>query len=157
LAAHLVSLVFGVALIIPVFLIAHMMYGERVANISALFIALHPLLIKLSGSVFNENVYLFLLMMSLYWGLRCLEFQCIKDYVLLSLCLGLAYLTRPEAFAYPAFFVIAVWIVALFSGTIGWRPAIASVLILGVFLIVVTCPHLSRTRSYDSFRFRVCG
>jgi 4-amino-4-deoxy-L-arabinose transferase-like glycosyltransferase len=136
LAARLVSLAFGVGLILPVFLIARIMYGKTVAHIGALFVALHPLFIKLSGSVFNENVYLFFLMMSLYWGIKCLEFQRIKEYVLLSLFLGLAYLTRPEAFAYPAFFVGAIWIVAALTGRRGWRPAIGSVLIIGVFLIV---------------------
>ena len=53
-AAHLVSLSFGIALVIPVFLKVSMIYGRCVSHISALFIAFHPLFVKLSGSVFNE-------------------------------------------------------------------------------------------------------
>jgi len=136
LAAHLVSLVFGVVLIIPIFLIARTMYGERVAQISALIIALNPLFIKLSGSVFNENVYLFFLLLSIYLGLRCLESPSKTTYALLGLCLGFAYLTRPEAFIYPVCFVIMVCITGVWNRKIAWQSAMASLLIVGVFVIV---------------------
>ena len=107
LAAHLICLVFGVALIIPVFFIALRMYDIRVAYLSAALVAFHPLLIALSGSIFNENVYITLLLASVYFGMRSLESRRNRDYVLLGLCLSLAYLSRPEAFAYLWFFVLA--------------------------------------------------
>ncbi len=136
LAAHLISLALGVALVVPVYLIGQMMYGKRVAGIAALIVAIHPFLIKLSASIYNEDVYLFLLMLGIYWGLRCLESGRIRDCVFLSLCFGLAYLARPEALAYSFFFALAVWLIACFTGRAGWRPAAGSGVIVGVSLLI---------------------
>jgi len=142
LAAHLVSLFFGTALIIPVFFIALRMYGTRVAYLSAGLVAFHPLLIALSGSIYNENVYLPLLLAGVYFGMRALELRKNRDYVLLALFLGLAYLTRPEAFAYPIFFVLTVW-ASVILARLPVRKAVAgSALIVGTFLVVAS-PYVS--------------
>jgi len=138
LAAHVVSIIFGTALIIPVFLIAQRMYGMRVAYLSAGLVAFHPLLIALSGSIYNENVYLPLLLTGVYFGMRALEFRKIRDYVLLSLFFGLAYLTRPEAFAYPVFFALAVWASVFVVRLPARKALVGSVLILGTFLLVAS-------------------
>jgi 4-amino-4-deoxy-L-arabinose transferase-like glycosyltransferase len=136
LAGQLVSLISGTALIFPVFLIALRMYGTRVAHISATLIALHPVLIALAGSIYNENVYLPLLLTAVYFGMEALEHRRSLDFVLLGLFLGLAYLTRPEAFAYPAFFAFATWCGVLVAD-IPWRRALlGSALILASFAIV---------------------
>ena len=85
------------------------MYGIRVAYLSAILAAIHPLLIALSGSIYNENLYLPLLLGGIYFGMRALEFNKLSDYLLLSICLSFAHLTRPEAFAYSFFFALIVW------------------------------------------------
>jgi hypothetical protein len=138
LAAHLISIVFGTALIIPVFFIALRMYGVRVAYLSAALVAFHPLLIALSGSIYNENVYIPLLLAGVYFGMRALESHKNRDYVLLSLSLSLAYLSRPEAFAYPLFFALAVWISVIVARVCVRQAASGSALILGTFLLVAS-------------------
>jgi hypothetical protein len=60
--AHVISLAFGVLLIVPIFLIASLMYGKRAACISAILTALYPVFIKLAGSTFNEAPYVTLFM-----------------------------------------------------------------------------------------------
>lgn len=136
LAAHLVCVVFGTALIIPVFFLALRIYGVRVAYLSATLIALHPLLIALSGSIYNENVYLPLLLAGVLFGIRALELCKVRDYVLVGLLLALAYLSRPEAFAYPAFFAFAVWASVILARVPVRRALLGSALILGTFLLV---------------------
>jgi len=138
LAAHLIALAFGTALIFPVFFIARRIYGNRVAYVSALLVAFHPLLIALSASIYNENVYLPLLLAGVYFGMQALEFGRNRDYILLSLCLSFAYLTRPEAFAYPAFFVAASWVGVLLRRISVRRAATASGLTLGVFILIAS-------------------
>ncbi len=138
LAAHLIALAFGTALIFPVFFIARLMYDSRVAYMSAVLVAFHPLLIALSASIYNENVYLPLLLSGVYFGMRALEFGRNKDYVLLSICLALAYLTRPEAFAYPVFFSFATWIGVLLRRISVRRAATASALIIGIFMLIAS-------------------
>ena len=137
-AAHLVGLVFGTLLIIPIFLIARRMYGLHVAFLSAVLAASHPLLIALCGSIYNENLYLPLLYGGIFFALRALELDTTRDYVLLSLCLSFAYLTRPEAFAYPPFFAVLVWGNILLRRISVGRAVQRSVLILGIFLLVAS-------------------
>jgi 4-amino-4-deoxy-L-arabinose transferase-like glycosyltransferase len=138
LAAHLISIVFGTALIIPVFFIALRMYGVRVAYLSAALVAFHPLLIALSGSIYNENVYIPLLLAGVYFGMRALESHKNRDYVLLSLCLSLAYLSRPEAFAYPLLFALALWVSVIVSRLPVRQAALGAALILVTFLLVAS-------------------
>ncbi len=138
LAAHLICLVFGAALIIPVFFIALHMYGVRVAYLSAVLVGFHPFLIALSGSIYNEDVYITLLVAGVYFGMRALESRRIRDYVLLSLCLSFAYLSRPEAIAYLWFFILAVWISVIVARTHVRRAALGSALIIGTFLLVAS-------------------
>ena len=117
------------------------MYGIRVAYLSAALVAFHPLLIALSGSIYNEDVYITLLLASIFFGMRSLESRRNKDYVLLGLCLSLAYLSCPEAFAYVWFFVLAAWISVLVARTPIRRAAVGSALIVGTFLLVAS-PYL---------------
>jgi hypothetical protein len=138
LAAHLVALCCGVGLIVPIFYIARRMYGVHVAYLSATLAAIHPLLIALSGSIYNENVYLPLLLGGIYFGMRALEFNKLVDYLLLSLCLSFAYLTRPEAFAYPFFFTLLVWANVLLRRTSVRKALRASLLIIGSFLVLAS-------------------
>jgi Gpi18-like mannosyltransferase len=43
-----------------------------------------------------------------YWGLRCLALKRIRESLLSGACFGLAYLTRPEAIAFPVMFIAVI-------------------------------------------------
>jgi 4-amino-4-deoxy-L-arabinose transferase-like glycosyltransferase len=135
-AAHLVSLFFGTLLIVPVFSITLRVYGLRAANLSAILVALHPLLIARSGSIYTEAVYPTLLMAALYWGIKSLELNHPRQYFLCGAFFGLAYLTRPEAFAYPVFFAFALFVLALLTRRSASTAFIAPSLVLAGFALV---------------------
>jgi 4-amino-4-deoxy-L-arabinose transferase-like glycosyltransferase len=116
-AARLVSLTVGSCLVIPVFFIALGMYGRRVAYISASLIAFHPLLIALSGSVYSEVVFLTVLMAGVYWAEESLRFKNARSGILCGVCLGLAYLTRPEGIALPVLVSASIIVAALLQKT----------------------------------------
>ena len=140
-AAHLVALVSGTALIGIVFLIARNVYGRRIAYICALLTSVHPLLVALSGSIYNESLYVTLLMAVVYWGLRALDLQRRRYCLLLGVCIGLAYLTRVEAFAYVLFFVPALVIAGLLRRAV--RPAVVGSLILVASFFTVASPYVA--------------
>jgi len=135
LAAHIITLIFGTALIVPVFFIARRMYGDHVALLGAALVAFHPLFIALSGSIYNENVYIPLLLAGVYFGMSSLESRRNRDFVFLSVCLSLAYLCRPEAFAYPVFFVAALWAGAVLGRVSRREAGRGSAVILVTFLL----------------------
>jgi 4-amino-4-deoxy-L-arabinose transferase-like glycosyltransferase len=137
-AAHLVSLFFGTFLIVPVFFVTLRVYGLRAAYLSAILVAIHPLLIARSASIYTEAVYPTFLMAALYWGIRSLELRSAKYYFLCGAFFGLAYLTRPEAFAYPAFFAFALFVMALLTRRGAAMALVASGLVLAGFLLVAS-------------------
>ena len=137
-AAHMVSLVFGTLLILPIFAITFRVYGLRAANLSAILVALHPLLIARSGSIYTEAVYPTLLMAALYWGIRSLELHSAWHYFLCGAFFGFAYLTRPEAFAYPAFFAFALFVMTILTKRNALTTIIAPALVLAGFVLVAS-------------------
>ena len=158
LAARLVSLTIGTCLVLPVFFIALRMYGRRVAFISASMIAFHPLLIALSGSVYSEVVFLTVLMGGVYWGTESLRLEKatkVRNSILCGMCLGLAYLTRPEGIALPVLVCVAIILVALFEQKGPKTAAVACLLVLTSFAVVAT-PYVAFL-SYHTGRFRVEG
>lgn len=142
LAAHLISLLFGTALIIPVCFVARKMYGPRVAAIAGLFVAFHPVLVKLSASVYNENLYFPLLISGVYFTMESFESAANRNRILAGLCFGLAYLTRPEAFAYPILLTGALWLYAASRGERRPRRYLSAAIPLAMFPLIAA-PYIS--------------
>ncbi|MCI0718394.1 MAG: glycosyltransferase family 39 protein [Acidobacteria bacterium] len=100
-AGRCVVLIFGTLLVLPVYLVCLHIHGRRTALIAGFMVALHPLLIGYSGAVYNEAIFLTVLLVGIYWGLRCLELESSKHGLFAGMCFGLAYLSRVEALIYP--------------------------------------------------------
>jgi 4-amino-4-deoxy-L-arabinose transferase-like glycosyltransferase len=135
-AAHTVVLASGTAMVLLLFVVSRYMYGYRAGLRTSLLAAIHPLLIFLSASIYSEGLYLVLWVAAIYAGILALDKFRLKDFLLTGLLFGAAYLTRPEAFAYPFFFAMAVWIVAFFRKRSYSRAFLGSVAILGAYALV---------------------
>ncbi len=139
-AAHGVPLFAGVALVLAVFGLARLHYGPRVGFIAAMVAAGHPLLIALSGAAISESVYLPLMVGGAYFGLRCLDADRRAAAVSCGVCFGLAYLTRPEALAYPFVIVAAVMLVGHAHGI---RKAVVTALLVLVPVVALAAPYVA--------------
>lgn len=106
-AGGLVSLIAGVSLVAGVFWMAREMYGTRVGLIASFAAAFHPALIELSDAVYSESIALPLVIVGVTSGLVYLNARERRFGVVCGLCFGLAYLTRPEALAFPALIAAA--------------------------------------------------
>jgi 4-amino-4-deoxy-L-arabinose transferase-like glycosyltransferase len=124
-------------LVLPVFFIALLMYGKRTAYISAILIAFQPVLVKLGGSTYNEAIYLTFFMTGIWSGLRALELNDKKFHLVTGTSFGLAALARPEAFAYPLFFVISIYAVAVFQKKPFAQANLAAAFIMGSFGLLI--------------------
>lgn len=140
LAGRAVSLVAGMNLGWGVFLVSRRVYGRRVALIGALIVALHPVLIALSMAVYSEGPYIALAVFGVYWVLRAAEDRRMASGAMAGILLGLAYLTRPEAFVLAGGLLLPV--VAL--GLLGreWGRATAPAVAMLVVLLVVAAPYI---------------
>ena len=140
-AGRFVSVTFGSFLVLPIFFISLRIYGKRVALIAATIVAFHPLLIALSASISSEAPFLTLVMGGMYWGLRSLQLERVKDNILSGVCFGLAYLTRPEAILYPISLVLVISLVTL-ADTEKFKKAVLAFGVLLFSFALLAAPYV---------------
>jgi 4-amino-4-deoxy-L-arabinose transferase-like glycosyltransferase len=141
LAGRWVSLLAGTSLVLVLFAMALRLYGRTAALITALLVACHPFLIESSAVVLTESLYILLLFLGVYWGLRSLDFKGFKDCLLAGLFFGLAYLTRPEAVAYP-FILASIMLVAGFLNGKGMKRVALACLLLFTSVGIAGAPYV---------------
>jgi 4-amino-4-deoxy-L-arabinose transferase-like glycosyltransferase len=104
LASDICYLLFGVLLLIPVYLLAKEMYRREVGYISVALLAIYPAVATapLFWGTLTEPPYYFFVYTGLLMTLLAMRRERASFYALAGVCFGLAYLTRPEAIAYLA-------------------------------------------------------
>ena len=99
-AGHLVSVLAGSALVIPVYILARDLYGTRTARYAALFTAIFPLLVYGSVETFSESLYTFLLLAGIsvfWWSFSRRRFIGLP---FAGALIGLSFLTHPSGLAF---------------------------------------------------------
>jgi hypothetical protein len=108
LAGKIVSLIFGIGLVMLVYhFVKFLKPVGNLAHYAALLIAVHPGLIAVSSQVATESLYLFLMMAIFVQGWFFICKPTLKKILTLALIFVLAFLTRPEALL---FFVVFIFI-----------------------------------------------
>lgn len=139
-AAYLLSLASGIGLILLAFLVGRYVYGDRAGLWAAVLFALFPLFIGLSGSVFNESIYLTLWLGGIYWTIRALDSFQIRDFLLVGLFFGLSTLSRPEAFAYPLFVCVSAVSIG-FVRKIKWSRTVCGAVAVAAVWFALMLPY----------------
>ena len=140
-AGRLVSAFFGALVILPAFALARGIVGRQAALLSAVFIAVHPRLVQDSASVLCEATYTFLLVLGVLAARRGLVSGPKALVSFAGLCLGLAYLVRPEG----ALYLVGLVLVVVFMIATGRERAAAILPWLGAAVlvsIVVVVPYV---------------
>lgn len=99
LAGRATSFVFGVLTVAAMYLFTRRRFGERPAAFVALLLVFQPLAGSFSVRIVPSSVYTFLLVCSLWLGLRALETRRAAYWLGCGCVAGLGYLARPEALA----------------------------------------------------------
>ena len=140
-AGRLVSVFFGALVILPAFALARSIVGREAALLSAVFIAVHPRLVQNSASVLCEATYTFVLVCGVLAARRGLVTGPKALIPFAGLCLGLAYLVRPEG----ALYLVGLVVVVLFMIVTGRERAAAVLPWLGAAVLVfavVVAPYV---------------
>src|SRR5262249_35967850 len=140
-AGRLVSAFFGALVILPAFALARSIVGRQAALLSAVFIAVHPRLVPNPAPVLREATYT----VGLAWGVLAARRGLVSGPRALipfaGLCLGLAYLVRPEG----ALYLVGLVAVVLFMIMTGRERAAAVLPWLGGAVLVfaaVVAPYV---------------
>ncbi len=137
-AVRLVQAILGALTCVPVYIIARRLSGDVTATLAGLGVALHPLLIYMTGWLYSETLFLWLLWIGLWLLVRMLDSGLLRRDVLAGIVLGLATLVRPEIVVIPLF---AVGIGVLLR----WpRMVLGSLVVVQLALMSVVLPWAVR-------------
>lgn len=139
-AGRAISVVMGSLLVVPVLFMGRRLFGLRTGYLAGALIALQPLLVALSASVYVESTYLTLLFGGLYFGIRALDFDHLRHAFLCGLLLGLAYLARPEGLAYAVLVGVFIALALAFRET-PTETALKYACTLAVATMILVIPY----------------
>jgi 4-amino-4-deoxy-L-arabinose transferase-like glycosyltransferase len=153
-AGRIVSIVFGSLVVVPVYLIAQRMYGERVAIGVAALVGIHPFLVEYSTSVYSEPTYLTLILTSIYMSMRAMDNPTLKALFLTGAFYGLAYLVRTEASAYMLVACTLLALRIMFSGAQHRVPLFRRLPVMVLGFLLFAGPYIAWL-SVQAGQFRV--
>ncbi|MBE0430180.1 MAG: glycosyltransferase family 39 protein, partial [Thermoleophilia bacterium] len=133
-SGYAVVALFGALMLVPVYLMTREFSGERAALLAAALVAVLPLAVDYSSSIYSEGLYSFFLLMALFLGWRMLGAggspAGLGFAAGAGLCLGLAYLANPAAVFYAIALPALVLIAAVRSGGGRKMAGLAAVFLL---------------------------
>ena len=144
LAGRIVSLIFGVLLIIPVYYLTKIYYNKKSAYIAVLFTTFYFHLIHYSVETMVESMYIFLLVIAIYFGLFAINKKYSKYYIYSGIVLGLCYLLKPEAIMY----ILIIIFITFFYRLIDYKKntvfiqILKNIIFMLFFFFIIISPYL---------------
>jgi 4-amino-4-deoxy-L-arabinose transferase-like glycosyltransferase len=143
LAGRLLSVTMGTLFILPIYSITMHLYGRSAAYIGATLVALHPLLVGFSATVYCETMYMTLVLSGIACSLHARDSFKAPAFIFAGVFFGLAYLVRPEAILYP---IVALALLLFYTvrttQQLSWPVAVRGILLVTVF-VLIAAPYLA--------------
>ena len=138
-AAQAVSVLAGILLVVPLYLVCAELFGPQCAWLGSFLFLLAPQTGPILADVLSEGTFLLFWLWGLYAALRFLREGSFVFLPLVILFSGLAYMTRPEGLLLPAATVLTLLLTPLLRSTRlcwpRWWKAVG-ILVVGPLLIV---------------------
>ena len=149
-SAIAVSVVSGALLVWLVFLLARSLSSVRVAWLSAIVIAIHPMFVSYSGRVLTESIFAFVVISVVYLFWRLRHSTKSWHFFVVGLLIGFAYLVRFVGLALLAG-PLVYFIYQYYKKSITFFSAFKFFLILCIGALVVAGPYVYYlSRQYDA-------
>jgi hypothetical protein len=148
-AGRFVSVVAGSLLVIPAHRLMRRCYGERVALIGAVIIALHPLLIYYSTVLLTESTYTLFFTCGVVAGWSALNGVNARTYFLTGATFGACYLLEPEAAGFVVLLLALILCRKFFDKTQSLKPTMRRALMLCAGFMLLAAPYLFLSATGD--------
>ncbi len=155
-AGRMVSAFGGTLTVLVSYYLGRKLFNERTGIIIALFVSIHPYMIRYSGEVLTEGMFFFFVATVSLLGLISISKNSTFFMILTSIFSALAYLTRPDGIGF--IIVIFAWILfyKIHKVKEDWATRLKLLISgLSVFLII-TLPYLSFIYQ-DTGKFEISG
>jgi hypothetical protein len=143
-AAQATSVLAGILLVVPLYLVAVELFGGSGAWLGVLLVYLSPVPLRVMADALSESTFLLFWMWGLWAALRFLERGTFGWLPLMIGCSGLAYLTRPEGLLLPATLAATLLLMPVLRSTrMNWPRWIAAIGFLVVGPALLIGPYLA--------------
>ena len=95
-AGKLVSTLFGILIIFPIYSLGKRMFDRKIAFLATLLLVLHPYFRRFSADVLKDSTYLFFFATAIWFSWRTMEGEKRYPYLFVPLFSAMAYLVRPD-------------------------------------------------------------
>ncbi|MCA1631222.1 MAG: glycosyltransferase family 39 protein [Acidobacteria bacterium] len=158
-AGRFVSVVAGALLVAPAYALARDSYGERVARIAAVVVALHPLLVYYSSELLTESTYTLAFTCGVLAGWAALSRAAAVareeakpraawlSHFLAGVVFGACYLIKPEAAGYVLLLAAARAAVNFSGARRSFKRTAPDCLALAAGFFLLALPHLLYLRA----------
>lgn len=155
-AARMVSVCFSSLTVIPLYLLARCYFGPAVAAGAVLLYVFLPFTHTMSGIDLTEPAYTFLATSGLYLAVRGMENRRLALLLLSGVCMGLAYLTRPEALVLFGGVWMLMLVLILLKREERTAPRFAMLLCLAAGWLAVAVPYMTALHSISG-KWQISG
>jgi hypothetical protein len=145
LAGKLVSSIFGILIIFPVYFLGKRIFDTKIAFLSTLLLAIHPYIRRFSADVLKESAYLFFLGMAVWFAWRTIQNERKYPFLFIPFFSVLAYLVRPDGFEVLLIVFFYVLFIKKFSIPGRKRMVILLLLLSSCILFLPYLIHLKET------------
>jgi len=142
-AGKLVSALFGILLIFPVYYLGKKIFDQKIALLSALFLVIHPYIRRFSADVLKESTYLFFLATAIWFAWRTVEKDKIYPYFFIPIFSAIVYLVRPDGI--EVLLVVFFYILFIKKFNIPGKKGIV-ILFLILSSVILFLPYLLHLR-----------
>ncbi len=140
-SGQVVSAIAGGLLVIPVYYFARAIYGRKVGLVSALFVAICPILVYGSTETFSESLYTLFLVSSIALTWKALSSRNLLWISLAGLTAGLSFLTHPLGLLFVPIFLIFLFLSPFLIPPTTLRSVFKKAILLLVSFVIVCLPY----------------
>jgi hypothetical protein len=134
----------AVLLVIPIYLLAHELFGDRTAWLACILVMVNPVISYIVVNVLSESTFLLWWTFGLWAAARFLR-EGRFLWLPLAIAFGaLGYLTRPEGMLLPAAIVLALFLLPILRATrINWPRWWRALAFLGAGFVILVGPYVA--------------
>ncbi len=140
-AGRWISLLAGVSLVAPSYLLMRDMFGAVAARAGMVLLVFHPFLVLASGWVMTESLYAFVFTTALCVGWRALSSFSSISFAITGILWGVSFLVKPEAIGYAVAMAVLLtgflWVKSVSFARIG-----TGLLSFIIGFLVLTFPYV---------------
>ena len=155
-----VSILSGVLIVIPVFLLMYEVTRDRLISAAAgLLVSFNPSIVKHVSSLLVENLYTFMLTLSIYLAVITLKYEKYYLAAILGISFGLAFLTRNEAIVFLFIYLLFGALLFVFKLIQQRKWSVFKDKLVKLELLTLICFILTLTPYYGllSYKFGYIG